>query len=219
MTGGRSPLHMGGPLGLAGLALLAGLSGFAIFAQGGDAPAAPPTRLEPRKPVPVPVQVTPPKPKLPAPIAPEQAQINTTPVEALPLPPKRKPSPRPKTLPLPTTDTAPVQPARETTRTAGQEVTFIVRLKGVKDADAAASAFHKDRAAADKAYAALVKARPGLSGFRLAGASYSGELKLSYTLPSGEASHAAVQRLQEKLLAVDGVSYADPDSVVHPGKK
>jgi hypothetical protein len=54
----------------------------------------------------------------------------------------------------------------------------------------------------------------------LVGASYSGEIRLAYQMPPGvEPTRAAIRSVQEKIMAVDGVAYADPDYIAHPGKE
>ena len=66
----------------------------------------------------------------------------------------------------------------------------------------------------------LVTRLPGLADFSLVGASYSGEIKLAYQLaPGASATPEDIRAVQDRLLKVEGVSYADPDYVAHPGKE
>jgi hypothetical protein len=241
MTDERSPFHFGGPLGLAGLAIFAGALGLAgltgaIPAVGAaplEQPAKAPTENSQQ-----PVAPAPSKPVVSTPVRPPAADPAAKPVTkptakpAVPQNPKRVATKPPVSADLPATKpplppkgaVSPagdpgVQPARAAASAAGEQVIFIVRIKGADEIDEIARAFKKDRAAADKSFAALTRARPALAKFTLVGASYSGEIRLAYTLGKGEtASHDAIKRLQDQLLEVEGVAYADPDGVAHPGK-
>lgn len=99
------------------------------------------------------------------------------------------------------------------------EVVFIVRLKGEPDVDTIAQTFKRDRPTAEEAFARLSEKRPELGDFTLVGASFSGEIRLSYRMPPGQAATpAAIDAIKTRLLAIEGVAYADPDYVAHPGK-
>lgn len=120
-----------------------------------------------------------------------------------------------------------VQPAREdagpvtvpSASRGGAEVTFIVRLKGPPEIDTISRSYKSDRAKAEQAYADLSDRLPGLKEFRLVGASYSGELKLAYRLaPDVEPTRAVINGIKDKIMAIEGVAYADPDYVAHPGE-
>lgn len=102
-------------------------------------------------------------------------------------------------------------------RAGTSEVAFIVRLRGAPEVDVITRNFRRDPAAAQTAWLELVARIPALADFELSGASYSGELRLLYRMSS--ATPAAVRTVQDRLLAIDGVSYADPDYVAHPGKE
>ena len=102
---------------------------------------------------------------------------------------------------------------------SGAEVTFIVRLKGRSEVDTIARNFKRDRETADAAYSDLVEDIPILKDFRLVGASYSGEINLVYQLPAGvEATRGRIEEIRQQILSIDGVAYADPDFVAHPGE-
>ena len=75
-------------------------------------------------------------------------------------------------------------------------------------------------AAAQQAFDDYVRRTPALRDFSLVGASYSGEVRLSYQMPMGvEPTRSEIRLVQEKIMAVEGVAYADPDYVAHPGKE
>ncbi len=102
----------------------------------------------------------------------------------------------------------------------GAQVTYIVRIRDAAEVQAITRSYRRDRPAAISAWESLVAQRPGLEHFELAGASYSGELRLTYRLPEGVApSQEAVGAVRDYLLAIDGVVYADPDVIAHPGKE
>jgi len=106
-----------------------------------------------------------------------------------------------------------VLPARAGTA----EVVFIVRLKGAPEVDIITRNFKRDPAAAQAAWLELTSRIPVLAEFELSGASYSGEIRLSRRL--AEATPEAIKQVQDRLLAIEGVAYADPDYVAHPGQK
>jgi hypothetical protein len=107
-----------------------------------------------------------------------------------------------------------------TAQARGPEVTFIVRIKGAPEIDSVARLYTKDPAAAEQAFAEFVRRTPALRDFSLVGASYSGEVKLAYQMPMGvEPTRSEIRLVQEKIMAVEGVAYADPDYVAHPGKE
>ncbi|MFN7055164.1 hypothetical protein [Hyphomonas sp.] len=97
------------------------------------------------------------------------------------------------------------------------EVVYIVRLRGAPEADLITRNFRRDPQAAYAAWADLIERVPELAEFELAGATYSGELRLLFRMPS--ATPAAVRAIQDRLLAIEGVAYADPDFIAHPGKE
>ena len=116
-------------------------------------------------------------------------------------------------------ETAPAVVLERPARAEGTEVQFIVRLKGAPEIDVITRNFKRDPAAAQAAWQDLVTRLPGLSDFTLAGASYSGEIKLAYQMPPGTpATPEEIRAVQDRLLKIEGVSYADPDYVAHPGK-
>jgi hypothetical protein len=115
---------------------------------------------------------------------------------------------------------AQAEPTVRPARAEGTEVHFIVRLKGAPEIDEITRNFKRDPAAAQTAWGELVTRLPGLADFSLAGASYSGEIKLAYQMPPGaSATPEDIRAVQDRLLKVEGVSYADPDYVAHPGKE
>jgi hypothetical protein len=200
----RSPLHFGGPIGLAGLTMLAGATGLFIVAgvaDGGDDPAIPLSGISDT----VTVEQTDERvDRDPSPL------IGTLPDVPVPLDPTQDdPAVQPEEVPLKTI----------TAQARGAEVTFVVRIKGVPEIESVARLYNKDPAAAEQAFADYVERTPALEDFSLVGASYSGEIKLAYQMPPGtEPTRAAIRLVQEKIMAVDGVAYADPDYVAHPGK-
>ena len=209
MAGIRSPFHFGGPLGLAGLTLLAGATGLFVLAGSPENDDRPSVTLSGVSDVPT-------------------ASLPDTRVD-------RDASPLIGTLPdapapldtaggvLP--DGPAIQPAQVPqsvimAQATGVEVTFIVRIKGAEEIDSVARLYKKDPAAAEQAFADYVRRTPALRDFVLVGASYSGEIRLAYQMPPGvEPTRAAIRSVQEKIMAVDGVAYADPDYIAHPGKE
>lgn len=213
------PLDVRGPLGVLGIGLLAGAAGLAIVGvrtgeeTGNGAVAAGPAAVdgqalsEDDPPSPLPPSLDPPpgRPALiidpePAPLPPDEPEE-----EAVPLIPQ-------VTIQQQGSGGG-VLPARAGTA----EVVFIVRLKGVPEADTITRNFKRDPAAAQAAWLELTTRIPVLAEFELSGASYSGELRLSRRL--AEATPEAIKQVQERLLAIEGVAYADPDYVAHPGQK
>jgi hypothetical protein len=102
----------------------------------------------------------------------------------------------------------------------GSEIVYIVRIKGEPEIDVISRNFKRDRAAADIAWANLQARYPVLQDFHLVGASYSGEIRLGYRLPPGlEPTRATINEIQNRIMQVDSVAYADPDYVAQPGKE
>lgn len=214
MAGHRAPFHFGGPMGLAGLAMLAGSAGLFLVAGGASLSPATSTLGTTEEPVATPSE-TPMADVMQKPAARNDAEI--------------EPLAQPEAVP---TDGQVDRPARTEVKQEraesggikpasgqGTEVTFIVRIKGSEEADIIARNFKRDPAAAKQAYAKLCDRSPALRDFQLVGASYSGDLKLAYQFAANEpASPDAIRSVRETILAVDGVAYADPDRVAHPGK-
>ncbi|OYW87233.1 MAG: hypothetical protein B7Z22_04935 [Hyphomonas sp. 32-62-5] len=213
----RIPVDVRGPLGVLGIGLLAGAAGLAVVGsrtgeetgQGagvselasvsGQSPAA---QLPPSPPPPA-FDPPPGRPALiidpePAPLPPEE------PEDAAPVIPQAT---------IQQQGGSGVLPARAGTA----EVVFIVRLKGAPEVDIITRNFKRDPAAAQAAWVELTARIPVLAEFELSGASYSGEMRLSRRL--AEATPSAIKEVQDRLLAIEGVAYADPDYVAHPGQK
>lgn len=208
MAGTRAPLHLGGPLGALGLGCVGGAVALAIAALNNEPPSGNPA------PASAPVLSV----DIDSPSAPEPSQMQAAesfersgPAAAEPL--------------IPVAEIAQVQgaqaePSVRPARADGTEVHFIVRLKGAPEIDEITRNFKRDPAAAQTAWGELVTRLPGLADFSLAGASYSGEIKLAYQMPPGaSATPEDIRAVQDRLLKVEGVSYADPDYVAHPGKE
>lgn len=208
MAGTRAPLHLGGPLGALGLGCVGGAVALAIAALNNEPP--------PGNPAPASAPVL--SVDIDSPSAPEPSQMQAAesfersgPAAAEPL--------------IPVAEIAQVQgaqaePTVRPARADGTEVHFIVRLKGAPEIDEITRNFKRDPAAAQTAWSELVTRLPGLADFSLAGASYSGEIKLAYQMPPGaSATPEDIRAVQDRLLKVEGVSYADPDYVAHPGKE
>ena len=208
MAGTRAPLHLGGPLGALGLGCVGGAVALAIAALNNEPP--------PGNPAPASAPVL--SVDIDSPSAPEPSQMQAAesfersgPAAAEPL--------------IPVAEIAQVQgaqaePSVRPARADGTEVHFIVRLKGAPEIDEITRNFKRDPAAAQTAWGELVTRLPGLADFSLAGASYSGEIKLAYQMPPGaSATPEDIRAVQDRLLKVEGVSYADPDYVAHPGKE
>jgi hypothetical protein len=192
MTGTRAPLHLGGPLGALGLGCVGGAVALAIAAINRDPP--PPPGEAPVATPALSVDIESPTAQTPA--FDETGETQLAQVE-----------------------TAPAVVLERPARAEGTEVQFIVRLKGAPEIDVITRNFKRDPAAAQAAWQDLVTRLPGLSDFTLAGASYSGEIKLAYQMPPGTpATPEEIRAVQDRLLKIEGVSYADPDYVAHPGK-
>ncbi len=194
MSDRRPPPHLGGPLGLAGLAMLAGATGIFVMAgSGGPAPqqaAIQPAVREKVEPLP-----------------------ELHPGDALPVV-------RPAELPASAETRVPEGTKLAQVSQDGSEIVYIVRIKGEPEIDVISRNFKRDRAAADIAWANLQSRYPVLQDFRLVGASYSGEIRLGYRLPPGlEPTRATINEIQSRLMQVDSVAYADPDYVAQPGKE
>jgi len=190
MTGTRAPLHLGGPLGALGLGCVGGAVALAIAAINNDPP--PPGE------------------------APAAAPALSVDIQS---PAASEPDFGRDDVELAQVESVPVAPLERPARADGTEVQFIVRLKGAPEIDTITRNFKRDPAAAQAAWQELVTRLPGLSAFTLAGASYSGEIKLAYQMPPGTpATPEEIRAIQDRLLKIEGVSYADPDYVAHPGK-
>ena len=194
MSDRRPPPHLGGPLGLVGLAMLAGATGIFVMAgSGGPAPQQATIQPAVREKVE-------PLPEL-------------HPGDALPVV-------RPAELPASAETRVPEGTKLAQVSQDGSEIVYIVRIKGEPEIDVISRNFKRDRAAADIAWANLQSRYPVLQDFRLVGASYSGEIRLGYRLPPGlEPTRATINEIQSRLMQVDSVAYADPDYVAQPGKE
>lgn len=198
MSGGQPPPHLGGPLGLAGLAMLAGATGIFVMAGSGG-PAHTPIAQQ--------AIVQPPASEKVEPV-PELRPGDTLPVV------------RPAELPASAETRAPAETKLAQISADGSEIVYIVRIKGEPEIDVISRNFKRDRAAADIAWANLQSRYPVLQDFRLVGASYSGEIRLGYRLPPGlEPTRATINEIQSRIMQVDSVAYADPDYVAQPGKE
>ncbi len=193
MTGTRAPLHLGGPLGALGLGCVGGAVALAIAAINNEPP---------------------PPPSGPAPGAAPALSVD------IQSPSASEPDfGRGDQAELAQVESAPVAVVERPARANGTEVQFIVRLKGAPEIDTITRNFKRDPSAAQSAWQDLVTRLPGFGDFTLAGASYSGEIKLAYQMPSGTpATPEAIRAVQDRLLKIEGVSYADPDYIAHPGK-
>ena len=101
----------------------------------------------------------------------------------------------------------------------GAEIVYIVRIKGAPEIDTIARNFKRNPDVAQEAYAELCERLPALKEFQLVGASYSGEVKLAYQLAPGvQPTRAVMNDIKDKIMAIEGVAYADPDFVAHPGE-
>lgn len=197
MSGGQPPPHLGGPLGLAGLAMLAGATGIFVMAGSGGPAHAPIAQQAVTQPA---------------------AQEKVEPVPEL-RPGDALPVVRPAELPASAETRAPEGTKLAQISQDGSEIIYIVRIKGEPEIDVISRNFKRDRAAADIAWANLQARHPVLQDFRLVGASYSGEIRLGYRLPPGlEPTRATINQIQSRIMQVDSVAYADPDYVAQPGK-
>ncbi|ABI76272.1 hypothetical protein HNE_3411 [Hyphomonas neptunium ATCC 15444] len=212
----RIPMDARGPLGLLGIGLLAGAAGLAVvgtrggeeagndagvvqLAESGEAGQAPPPESSGMPFDPPPGRPSPIIDPEPAPLPPDEPEDEAS-------------SPIPQVT-IQGEGGGGVLPARAGTA----EVVFIVRLKGAPEVDVITRNFKRDPAAAQAAWVELTGRIPVLAEFELSGASYSGEMRLSRRL--AEATPAAIKDVQDRLLAIEGVAYADPDYVAHPGQK
>lgn len=212
MPGSRAPLHLGGPLGALGLGCFAGAAALAVTAINNT--PDPPPRVERPGPV-LPVDTG-------SELSPSARPSNPT---DHPLPDIGGAGRPPQSDITPVVEYAqaqtspPAQISERPARAEGTEVHFIVRLKGAPEVDTITRNFKRDPEAAQAAWRDLATRLPGLAEFTLVGASYSGEIKLAYQMPPGaSASPAEIRAVQDRLLKVEGVSYADPDYIAHPGK-
>lgn len=135
------------------------------------------------------------------------------------LPLAGEPLPPENSGPVGQAEVAPLSPVEWSASSEGIEVHFIVRLKGAPEVDLISRNFKRDPDAALTAWKDLVARLPGLADFSLVGASYSGEIKLAYRFaPGASARPEDIRAVQDRLLRLEGVAYADPDYVAHPGK-
>lgn len=215
----RLPVDVRGPLGVLGIGLLAGATGLAVVGvRGGEgagneagvselASANGQSHSE----------ALPPGPPSPAFDPPPGRPALIIDPEPAPLPPDEPEEDRAPSIPQVTIQQqgggSGILPARAGTA----EVVFIVRLKGAPEVDIITRNFKRDPAAAQAAWLELTTRIPVLAEFELSGASYSGEIRLSRRL--AEATPETIKQVQDRLLAIEGVAYADPDYVAHPGQK
>lgn len=95
---------------------------------------------------------------------------------------------------------------------------FIVKFDEDPKVDAIIRQFRKDEASAKQAFENWASTKPGLSGFELTGATYSGEALLRYRFNDGTApSRAAVDEVLKQLRNAPNVAYCDPDFTAQPG--
>jgi len=206
MAHSRAPLHLGGPLGAIGLGCVGGAVALAIAAINNT----------PAESAAVPGSAPVMSVDIQSPSAGERPAVEAGPDLA---------SPRPRPDPgIPVAEIAQAGgptggPSERPARAEGTEVHFIVRLKGAPEIDTITRNFKRDPTAAQAAWQDLTQRIPALADFTLAGASYSGEIKLAYQMPPGApATPEEIRAVQDRLLNIEGVSYADPDYVAHPGK-
>ena len=208
MAGRRlSALHLGGPLGLAGLSVLAGAAGLMVIAGNDSEESQRAVRAAGHTSSAVETDVEPTSETRSLAVRP-QAVENQPEMTSRQLTPgvQVAPQTKPPAAPLPAS-------------AKGAEVTFIVRLKGQPEIDVISRNFKKDPETAHKAFADLCDRLPGLKQFQLVGASYSGEIKLAYQFAPGVSpTRAAIDDIKAKIMAIEGVAYADPDYVAHPGE-
>ena len=202
MTGRRSPpIHLGGPLGLAGLTVLAGAAGLMVIA--GNDPSEP----DPVEQVSGTTTATT-ETKRPG----ETTEVKTEQLEQAVV--ARPPKEEDVTLPAGTKEPVALPASAE-----GAEIVYIVRIKGAPEIDTIARNFKRNPDVAQEAYAELCERLPALKEFQLVGASYSGEVKLAYQLAPGvQPTRAVMNDIKDKIMAIEGVAYADPDFVAHPGE-
>ncbi len=208
MAGTRAPLHLGGPLGALGLGCVGGAVALAIAALNNDPPRGNPA---PGSAPVLSVDIESPSAREPSQMQAADSFERSGPPAAEPLIPVAE---------IAQVQAAPPEPTVRPARADGTEVHFIVRLKGAPEIDEITRNFKRDPAAAQTAWGELVTRLPGLADFSLVGASYSGEIKLAYQMPPGaSATPEDIRAVQDRLLKVEGVSYADPDYIAHPGKE
>lgn len=231
----RPTLDVRGPMGLLGAGLIAAAAGLMVAGVrgGADVPAAEEElNLADLSSLPVRPETTPSEKTggaedtAPGTIA----DMGTLPIEK----PQGRPSPvmDPEPAPLPPDDEelaetpSPVpqvtiqkngSQSAQVARTGEGEVVFIVRLRGAPEVDVITRNFKRDPAATHVAWLELIARIPVLADFELVGASYSGEMRLSRRLK--DVSRESVTKAQQRLLAIEGVAYADPDYIAHPGQK
>ena len=209
MAGTRAPLHLGGPLGAIGLGCVGGAVALAIAALNNEPPDA--TAAPVLSPV-LTVETQSPASSSDRPVV--VAGASRPALGDMP-PPENDVT----VVEIAQAQAAPLSPVERAASVDGTEVHFIVRLKGAPEIDVITRNFKRDPAAAQTAWQDLVTRLPGLADFALVGASYSGEIKLAYRLPPGASARPEdIRAVQDTLLKVEGVSYADPDYVAHPGK-
>ncbi len=204
MTGTRAPLHLGGPLGALGLGCVGGAVALAIAAINNDPPpVSTATAAAPVMSVDIQSPAISDRPAVQA--SPELGGGGRLP---------------PADAAIPVVEIAQAGgTAERPARAEGTEVHFIVRIRGAPEVDIITRNFKRDPSAAQVAWQDLATRLPGLSDFVLVGASYSGEIKLAYQMPPGApATPEEIRAVQDRLLKIEGVSYADPDYVAHPGK-
>lgn len=218
MDWSRLPVDVRGPWGIAGVGLIAGSAALLAAGISGGDPASDPARLSP--------EAATARPSEPAPAS-DLAASGAAPVWDTGPAPVDEPVVDPEPAPLTREeDESPAVPLVTVQQSGGgvmpasagtSEVVFIVRLRGAPEVDVITRNFRRDPATAQAAWVELVARIPELGDFELSGASYSGEIRLLYRMPS--ATPSAVRAVQDRLLAIEGVSYADPDYVAHPGKE
>lgn len=212
------PLDVRGPLGVLGIGLLAGATGLAVAGLRAGEVAGNEAGVTERASVndQSHSEALPPGPPSPAFDPPPGRPALIIDPEPAPLPPDEPEEDAVALIPQVTIQQqggSGVLPARAGTA----EVVFIVRLKGAPEVDIITRNFKRDPAAAQAAWLELTSRIPVLAEFELSGASYSGEIRLSRRL--AEATPEAIKQVQDRLLAIEGVAYADPDYVAHPGQK
>lgn len=218
----RLPVDVRGPFGLLGVGLLAGAAGLGILSlQDGAGPPEGPGYTEyAGTDAPTGEPLVSPETVMPSFDPPQGRPSPVIDPEPAPLPPDEPDveEAAPALSPIPqVTVQRQGQTGAAAVRAGAAEVVFIVRLKGAPEVDIITRNFRRDPAAAQAAWADLVTRIPALGEFELTGASFSGEMRLTRRLP--DASPAAIRAVQERLLAIEGVAYADPDYVAHPGEK
>lgn len=106
-----------------------------------------------------------------------------------------------------------LRPAQAQTQTgAAIPVDYIVKFRDVPQVAEAVKLFRRDPEAAAASFADWAAGQAALEGFRLTGASYSGEAILTLDFPASDPpTRTNVRAAQERLLSHDAVAYADPD--------